>query len=530
MGRVIGIDLGTTYSCVACLEANRPKVIPNLEGFMTTPSVVGFTSSGEKLVGNPALRQSVTNPDNTFYAIKRLMGRKFDSKPTRDIQSRVPYRLAGASNGDVMIEKGGAMISPQEISGHILEYLKKCSESYLGEKAEECVITVPAHFNDHQRQATKDAARIAGLEVLRVINEPTAASLAYGLDRKDNQKVVIYDLGGGTFDISILEIENGIFHVLATNGDSFLGGEDFDNRVIDWILEEFKEESGIDLSQNKLALQRIKEAAEKSKRELSFTMESEINLPFICSSKTGSHHIKRKLTRTKLEQLTRNLVEKTIPYMEEAFISSRLEPEDIDEILLVGGQTRMPLIKNMIADYFRREPVEKINPDEIVAMGATIQGGILQGKMTDLVLLLDVTPLSLGIETEKGGFTRIIDKNTTIPTKKTMSFTTVEDNQRRVRVHVLQGDNEEAEKNISLAVFDLVGIGLAPAGVPKIDVTFEIDSDGLVRVSAVDMSTGHRQEVEVKPSSGLGKEEMKKIIRRTQKTESEEEQEKSGNE
>jgi molecular chaperone DnaK len=532
MGQVIGIDLGTTYSCVACLESNRPKVIPNLEGFMTTPSVVGFTSSGEKLVGNPALRQAITNPDNTFFAIKRLIGGKFNSRQASETQERVPYTLSEAENGDVMVKKGDQKISPQEISAHILDYLKRCAESYFGEEVTECVITVPAHFNDHQRQATKDAARIAGLDVLRVINEPTAASLAYGLDKKEDGKFAVYDLGGGTFDITILEIENGIFHVLATNGDSFLGGEDFDNRIVDWILEEFYDENEIDLSQNKLALQRIKEAAEKSKRELSFTMESEINLPFICSSKSGSKHIRRKLTRMKLEQLTRDLVEKTFPYMEQAFTDCGLEPEEIDEILLVGGQTRMPLIKKMIADYYRQEPVERINPDEIVAMGATIQGGILQGKMTDLVLLLDVTPLSLGIETEKGGFTRIIDKNTTIPTKKTMSFTTVEDNQRRVRVHILQGDQEEAEKNISLAVFDLVGIGLAPAGVPQIDVTFEIDSDGMVKVSAMDMSTGHRQEVEVKPSSGLSKDEINKIIKRTQKSDSgeEEEEENSGNE
>jgi molecular chaperone DnaK len=531
MGHVIGIDLGTTYSCVACLESNRPKVIPNLEGFMTTPSVVGFTSSGEKLVGNPALRQAITNPDNTFYAIKRIIGGKFDSRQTRETLERVPYCLTAANNGDVMVKRGDQMISPQEISADILEYLKRCAESYFGEKVTECVITVPAHFNDHQRQATKDSARIAGLDVLRVINEPTAASLAYGLDKNEDVKVAVYDLGGGTFDITILEIENGIFHVLATNGDSFLGGEDFDNRIVDWVLKEFKEEINIDLSQNKLALQRIKEAAERSKRELSFTMESEINLPFICSSKSGSMHIRRRLNRMKLEQLTRDLVEKTLPFMDQAFIDCGFEPEDIDEILLVGGQTRMPLIKKVIADYYRKEPVEKINPDEIVAMGATIQGGILQGKMTDLVLLLDVTPLSLGIETEKGGFTRIIDKNTTIPTKKTMSFTTVEDNQRRVRVHVLQGDHEKAEKNISLAVFDLVGIGLAPAGVPQIDVTFEIDSDGMVKVSAMDMSTGHRQEVEVKPSSGLSRDEINSIIKRKKISEMEEvKEENSGNE
>ncbi len=516
MGNVIGIDLGTTYSCVAYMEGKEPKVIPNFDGLLTTPSVVSITSSGERLIGNLALRQAFTNPTNTITAIKRLMGKKFDSDEVKETKLRIPYRLAEAPNGDLMVELGSEKMSPQEISAMILEYLKRCAESYFGEEVKEAVVTVPAHFDDHQRQATKDAAKIAGLEVLRIINEPTAASLAYGLTTRKNATIAVYDMGGGTFDITLMEINDGVFHVLATNGNTYLGGEDFDNRIVDWLAEEFKKEHAIDLSQDRLALQRIKEAAEKAKRELSFTMETEINLPFIYSTKSDSKHIQKKLTRQKLEGLTRDLIEKSFPFIDQALDDSKMEPEKLDEIILVGGQTRMPLIRRMIAEFFKKEPTEKLNPDEIVAMGAAIQSGILGGNMTDLVLLLDVTPLSLGIEAENDQFVQIIEKNTTIPTKKTRSFTTVEHNQRRVRIHVLQGEEEKASENMSLARFDLVGIESAPSGVPQIDVTFEIDADGLVKVSAKDLATGRIQKIEVKPSSGLSNEQIDKIIKREQ--------------
>jgi len=516
MSHVIGIDLGTTYSCIAYLEGKEPRVIPNLEGLPTTPSVVSFTQSGEKLIGNLALRQAVTNPENTVTAVKRLMGKKYNSAEVQEIESKSPYALGEAENGDVMVVIDGQKISPQEISSMILAYLKKCAEAYFGEDVEQAVITVPAHFDDHQRQATKDAAKIAGLEVVRVINEPTAASLAYGLDQKKNQIIAVYDLGGGTFDITIMEINDGIFNVLATTGNTFLGGEDFDNRILDWLISDFIQKNKVDLSEDKLALQRIKEAAEKAKRELSFTTESEINLPFIYSDKSGSKHIKKSLSRSHLEELTKDLILKSFPFIDQALTDAGQEPKDIDEVILVGGQTRMPLIKKRITDFFKKEPTEHINPDEIVAMGASIQSAILQGKMTDLVVLLDVTPLSLGIETENGIFTMIIEKNTTIPCKKTKAFTTVENNQRRVRVHVLQGEGDIAKDNISLAVFDLVGIALAPAGVPQVDVTFEIDADGLAKVSARDVTTGRTQQIEVKPSSGLTPEEVNKIIKRTQ--------------
>ncbi len=492
-----------------------------MEGLPITPSVVSFTSGGEKLIGNLALRQAITNPQNTIFAIKRLMGKKYESKEVQETNKKIPYDLAEAPNGDVVVLVDEKKINPQEIAAMILSYLKECAEAYFGEEVKETVITVPAHFDDHQRQATKDAARIAGLEVLRVINEPTAASLAYGLDNKKNATIAVYDLGGGTFDITLLEINDGVFHVLATNGNSFLGGEDFDNRILDWLIDDFIKQNKIDLFQDKLALQRIKESAEKSKRELSYTVESEINLPFIASNETGSKHIRKILTRSKLEELTQDLILKTFPFIEQAFSDCKLEMEDIDEVIMVGGQTRMPLVKRMLTDFFKKKPVEKINPEEIVAMGAAIQSAILQGRMSELVLLLDVTPLSLGIETENKVFIKIIEKNTTIPTKKSMAFTTVEDNQRRVRIHVLQGENEKAADNISLAYFDLVGLGLAPAGVPQIDVSYEIDADGLVRVSATDISTGRRQGIEIKPSAGLTKEEVDKIIKRVQKKGSE---------
>jgi molecular chaperone DnaK len=512
MRHVIGIDLGTTFSCVAYLEGEKPKVIPNLEGQSTTPSVVSFTSSGERLVGNLAQRQAITNPEKTVFAVKRLIGRKFDSPEIAQAREKMPYRLGQAENGDVVVVVDSHEISPQEISSMILSYLKSCAESFFGEPVGEAVITVPAHFNDHQRQATKDAAKIAGLETLRVINEPTAASLAYGLDAQSNAKVAVFDLGGGTFDITILEIQDNIFQVLSTNGDSYLGGEDFDNRIVEWLANDFKKEHGVDLLQDKLALQRIKEAAERAKRELSFTLESEINLPFISSGTGGSVHINKKITRRRLEDLTADLVKKTIPLIEQALAEARLEPEKIQEVILVGGQTRMPLLRKTIADFFGKKPREDINPDEIVALGAAVQSAILKGDKSGLVVLLDVTPFSLGIETENDTFQVIIEKNTTIPTRKTMHFTTVEDNQIRVTIHVLQGEILQASKNKSLARFDLVGIQPGPAGVPQIDVTFEIDADGILKVSAQDMITGMSQRVDIRPSAGLSRRELDSII------------------
>ena len=512
MSHVIGIDLGTTFSCVAYLEGEKPQVIPNLEGQPTTPSVVSFTSSGEKLVGNLALRQAITNPEKTVFAVKRLIGRKFESPEIVEAIAKMPYKLGRAPNGDVLVVVDSHEISPQEISGMILSYLKSCAESFFGEPIEEAVITVPAHFDDHQRQATKDAAKIAGLEVLRVINEPTAASLAYGLDAKNNATVAVFDMGGGTFDITILEIQDTIFHVLSTNGDSYLGGEDFDNRIVDWLIEDFKKEHKIDLFQDKLALQRIKEGAERAKRELSFTMESEVNLPFISSGAGVSKHINKKITRRRLEELTGDLVDKTIPLIEQALIDGHLNSKDIQEVILVGGQTRMPLLRKTIADFFGKKPREDINPDEIVAMGAAVQSSILRGDKGGLVVLLDVTPFSLGIETENDVFQVIVERNMTIPTKKTMHFTTVEDNQIRVTIHVLQGEILQASKNKSLARFDLVGIQPGPAGVPQIDVTFEIDADGILRVYAQDMITGMNQEIEIMPSSGLSQGEIQSII------------------
>lgn len=515
MSQVIGIDLGTTYSCIAYLEGNTPKVIPNLEGQSVTPSVVSFTTSGEKLVGNLALRQAITNPEKTIFAIKRFMGKKYDSEGIRGMISKIPYKLTEASNGDIMVSVDSKIISPQEISSMILSYLKRCAEDYLGEEVIDCIITVPAHFDDHQRQATKDAAHIAGLNVLRVLNEPTSASIAYGFDIKHEATIAVYDMGGGTYDITLMEINEGIFNVLATNGSSVLGGEDFDRRILEWLIEDFKKENDIDLSKDKFALQRIKEAAEKAKRELSFTLQSEIHLPFISSDKAVSKHIKKTLTRAKLEELTHDLVDKTFPPIEEALQNSKLDLAAIDEIILVGGQTRMPLIKKKIREFFGKEPVHNINPEEIVAIGAAIQSGILKGMTKELVVLLDVTPISLGIETENDTFVKLIEKNTTIPSKKTMAFTTVEDDQRRVKIHVLQGESEVASQNKSLAKFDLVGIEPAPAGVPQIDVTFAIDADGLVRVSARDVTTGREQRIEVRPSSGLTKEEIDDIIERT---------------
>ena len=513
MGHVIGIDLGTTYSCIACLEGGRPLVIPNVEGLPTTPSVVSFTGSGERLVGTLALRQAVTNPANTFYAVKRLIGQKFRSPEIQEAQKKLPYKLKEAPNGDVLVVLGSKTLSPPEVSSMVLGYLKSCAESYFGEPVSDAVITVPAHFNDAQRQATRDAATICGLEVQRVINEPTAAGLAYGLDTKKNGLAAVYDLGGGTFDITILEFSDGVFNVLSTNGDSYLGGEDFDNRILEWLYEDFLGETKIDLSADKLALQRVKEAAEKAKRELSFTMESEINLPFISSDKVSSKHLRKVLSRQALEAMTGDLVERTIPRIEQALADARLSPDRIAHIILVGGQTRMPLVRQRVTEFFGRTPEENVNPDEIVAMGAAIQSGILDGRIRDLVLLLDVTPFALGIETEGDGYEMIIERNMTLPTHKVKAFTTVEHNQRRVRIHVLQGEGFLASMNKSLAVFELVGIEPAPAGVPQIDVTFEINADGLARVSAKDKETGLEQKVEVRPSSGLLPTEVEEMRR-----------------
>ncbi len=514
MEHVIGIDLGTTYSCIAHLEAGSPVVIPNLEGLPTTPSVVSFTSSGERLVGTLAQRQALTNPQNTIFAVKRLIGRKFDSPEIAQARARLPYYLTPAPNGDVLVAAETRSLTPQEISAMILSYLKGCAESYFGEPVSDVVITVPAHFDDHQRQATKDAALISGFKVQRVINEPTAAGLAYGLNTRKNGLAAVFDLGGGTFDFTLMEITDGVFNVLATNGDTYLGGEDFDNRIIEWLVEGFRQENGIDLHHDKLALQRIKEAAERAKRELSFTLETEINLPFICSDQTSSKHLKKSLTRQSLEGLTGDLVERTIPLIEKAFEEARLDLGKVDEVILVGGQTRMPLVKKRIGEFFDRKPAENINPDEIVAMGAAIQSGILQGQVRGLVLLLDVTPFALGIETENDGYEMVIEKNATIPLRKTKAFTTVDHNQRRVRLHVLQGENVLASLNKSLAVFELVGIEPAPAGVPQIDVTFEIDADGLVKVSAKDIATDLQQKIEVRPSSGLSSNELEALIKK----------------
>ena len=517
MTELIGIDLGTTYSCVAYMNGDRPEIIPNFEGNNTTPSVVSFTANGERLVGLPALRQALTNPENTIYSVKRLIGKKFNSPEMQKIRQHVPYKISEAANGDILIEAGGRLYSPQEISSFILAYLKTCAESFLGTDVEEAVITVPAYFNDHQRQATKDAAAISGLDVIRIINEPTAASLAYGLESRKEGLLAVYDLGGGTFDITILEMNDGVFHVLSTSGDTFLGGDDFDNCLISSLLQEFREANQVDLVQDKFALQRIKEAAEKAKRELSFTTETEVNLPFICSTEDGSLHIKKKISRSYLEGLTENLVDRTLTISQAALSEAKVNPARVDEVILVGGQTRMPLVKQKVTQFFGRTPAARINPDEIVALGAAIQAKIIRGSINNLVLLLDVTPFSLGIETENGGFEKIIERNTTIPARKTMAFTTVENNQRRVKIHVLQGESPRAEENKSLATFDLVGVDPAPAGVPQIDVTFEIDGDGLLKVAARDVNTGREQKVVVKPAAGLLPEELQEIINRRKK-------------
>ncbi|MCI0531847.1 MAG: molecular chaperone DnaK [candidate division Zixibacteria bacterium] len=510
MARVIGIDLGTTNSCVAVMEGGKPTVIANAEGARTTPSVVAFSKQGERLVGGLAKRQAVVNPENTIFSIKRFMGRKH--KEVLEEERLVPYRIVEDSNGDARVSIQGKEYSPPEISAMILQYLKKTAEDYLGEAVNQAVITVPAYFNDSQRQATKDAGRIAGLEVLRIINEPTAASLAYGLDKKVNEKIAVFDLGGGTFDISILEIGDGVFEVRSTNGDTHLGGDDFDQKVIDWMAEEFKKQNGIDLRKDRMALQRLKEAAEKAKSELSSTMQTGINLPFITADSSGPRHLDLVLTRAKLEQLTDGLLERTKGPCRQALKDAKLEPSQIDEVVLVGGQTRMPKVQQIAKDLFNREPHKGVNPDEVVAIGASIQAAVLAGEVKD-VLLLDVTPLSLGIETLGGVNTKLIEKNTTIPTRKSQVFSTAADNQPAVSIHVLQGEREMALDNRTLGRFDLVGIPPAPRGLPKIEVVFDIDANGIVNVSARDQATGKEQSIKIESSSGLSEQEIEKMVK-----------------
>ncbi len=512
MGKVIGIDLGTTNSCVAVMEGKAPRVIENAEGMRTTPSIVAFTDDGERLVGQPAKRQAVTNPEKTIFAVKRLIGRRYDDPMVEKDKKLVPYKISKASNGDAWVEEDGKTYSPSQISAFILQKMKETAEAHLGSKVDQAVITVPAYFNDAQRQATKDAGKIAGLEVLRIINEPTAAALAYGLDKQKQGVIAVYDLGGGTFDVSILEIGDGVFEVKSTNGDTFLGGEDFDMRLVNYLADEFQKTQGIDLRRDKLALQRLKEAAEKAKIELSSTTQTEINLPFITADASGPKHLTMKLTRAKFEALVDDLVQKTVEPCRQAMKDAGLTAAEINEVVLVGGMTRMPKVQDVVKQLFGKEPHKGVNPDEVVAVGAAIQAGVLQGDVKD-VLLLDVTPLSLGIETLGGVFTRLIDRNTTIPTKKSQVFSTAEDGQQAVTIRVFQGEREMAQDNKILGQFDLVGIPPAPRGVPQIEVGFDIDANGIVNVSAKDKGTGKEQQIRIQASGGLSEADIEKMVK-----------------